>query len=491
MTDSPAVRIPLDPHEQPILDRLLSIRTELELLKQDKSTYVKSQDVINLYNQVVDQVELLNGIRTQKRHEQNRVDTVLDDCFQLISLAYLTIGKNNEAPAVYSAVSTIKRLLEHLREAAFFSPKDLESISSRLQNYREAVERGRETHSPHLLLLVEARIDICQDILSELQDKLSQLDEEQGAKYEKLVSILRSLAGCSTKSKFPAAEVDDLYKQLKEIEASLDKDSRPTAKSPSIDELAQSLQIQMRTQSPAPSGQRLVKDLLTRCFLWVELVKQKQGQINENFRDTYEKLRDIRNQLERLTLTQAWSLRETDLYSFQRQLDRVDESRVDGNFLDAEGRPADLHAQRTLLYLLRKSYALIYHLIISSAAVSEPLLPIYNQLTTLRRCLVEVKKSGGVSSPRELYPYSMKLNSIDNMRIDGKFMVGDEIPDGQANVIELLEECFELAYELRVQAEDESEEERKDEKEEGEDEKEDDTEDKSDDEDGSLAMKAK
>lgn len=72
MTDSPAVRIPLDPHEQPILDRLLSIRTELELLKQDKSTYVKSQDVINLYNQVVDQVELLNGIRTQKRHEQNR-----------------------------------------------------------------------------------------------------------------------------------------------------------------------------------------------------------------------------------------------------------------------------------------------------------------------------------------------------------------------------------------------------------------------------------
>ncbi|KAJ9665083.1 hypothetical protein H2201_004743 [Coniosporium apollinis] len=346
MTDSPAVRIPLDPNEQPILDRLLSIRTQLELLKQDKSTYVKSQDVINLYNQVVDQVELLNGIRTQKRHEQNRVDTVLDDCFQLISLAYLTIGKNNEAPAVYSAVSTIKRLLEHLREAAFFSPKDLESISSRLQNYREAVERGRETHSPHLLLLLEARIDICQDILSELQDKLSQLDEEQSAKYEKLVSILRSLAACNTKSKFPAAEVDDLYKQLKEIEASVDEASRPTAKSPSIDQLAQSLQIQMRTQSPAPSGQRLVKDLLTRCFLWVELVKQKQGHINENFRETYEKLRDIRNQLERLTLTQAWSLRETDLYSFQRQLDRVDESRVDGNFLDAEGRPADLHTQR-------------------------------------------------------------------------------------------------------------------------------------------------
>lgn len=109
-----------------------------------------------------------------------------------------------------------------------------------------------------------------------------------------------------------------------------------------------------------------------------------------------------------------------------------------------------------MLYLLRKSYATIYHLIVSSEPVSEALLPIYNQLTTLRKCLLEVKKLGGVSSPRELYPYSMKLNSIDNMRVDGKFMVGDEIPDGQGSVTHLLEECFELAYELRNQAEDEN-----------------------------------
>ena len=62
--------------------------------------------------------------------------------------------------------------------------------------------------------------------------------------------------------------------------------------------------------------------------------------------ELYNKLRCIRNNLEKLTLTQAWSLRETDLYSYQRDLDRIDESRVNGNFLDAEGNPADLHAQR-------------------------------------------------------------------------------------------------------------------------------------------------
>lgn len=110
-----------------------------------------------------------------------------------------------------------------------------------------------------------------------------------------------------------------------------------------------------------------------------------------------------------MNLTHAWSLRETDLYSYQRQLDRIDESRVEGNFLDAEGKPADLHAQRTLLYLLRRSYAYIYQYIISSEPVSEALLPIYNQLLTLKRCLIEVKNAGGVDSPRELYPYSMKV----------------------------------------------------------------------------------
>ena len=160
-----------------------------------------------------------------------------------------------------------------------------------------------------------------------------------------------------------------------------------------------------------------------------------------------------------MNLTHAWSLRETDLYSFQRQLTRIDDTRVNGEFLDAEGRPSDLHASRTLLYLLRKSYSYIYQYIIASEPVSEALLPIYNQLLTVKRCLQEVKQSGGVDSPRELYPYSMKLNSIDNMKKDGKFMVGNDVPDGQAAVTSLLAECFDLAYEMRNEAEDRNEDE--------------------------------
>ena len=126
MTDSPAFRIPLDPAEQPILDRILLIRDHLSILKQDRSTYVKSHDVMKFYDQLMEQVEALNKIRINKRDEQNRVDTVLDDCFQLISLFFMTIGRNTEAPAVYSAISTVKRLLDHLKEAGFYSVRVLE-----------------------------------------------------------------------------------------------------------------------------------------------------------------------------------------------------------------------------------------------------------------------------------------------------------------------------------------------------------------------------
>lgn len=159
--------------------------------------------------------------------------------------------------------------------------------------------------------------------------------------------------------------------------------------------------------------------------------------------------------LEKLQLTQVWSLRETDLYGYQRKLDRIDESRVNGQFISSQNKKADVYEHRTMLYLIRKSYALIYYMMTSSEPVSEALLPIYNQLSTLKKCLVEVQKSGGVSSARELYPYSMKLASIDNMRKDGKFVVNGDVPDGQGSINELLSECYDLAYDLRAEAEQE------------------------------------
>ncbi|KAK0387290.1 hypothetical protein NLU13_5603 [Sarocladium strictum] len=427
--ETPGIPPPHDEREQAILDQFILIRDQLLLLKQDRTTYIRSQDVIPLYDQMIEQVSQLNAIRADAGvKEETRVDRVMDSCFQLLSLFYLTIGRNNEAPAAYSLTSTIKRLLDHLIEADLYSAKDLGSIGATLERLSHSVKQATSgtdgnQHSPVVITLIANRVALCQTLLDKLQERLKRLGQPLLETYEKLVSILRCIALANTRSKFSASEVQKFKNQLRDI-----GEKRIDGKFCAPD-------------GSVPPGGEEVCDLYQRVM-------------PEPFRPTYATLISIRNDLEKLSLTQAWSLRETDLYDFQRKLDKIDESRgPDGNFYDEKGRPADLWVQRTMLYLIRRSYAYIYSFMISSEPVSEALLPIYNQLQTLKRCLVEVKKSGGVSSVRELYPYSMKLNSLDNMRVDGKFIVNGDIPEGQGSVSELLAECFDLNYELRVSAE--------------------------------------
>ena len=100
-----------------------------------------------------------------------------------------------------------------------------------------------------------------------------------------------------------------------------------------------------------PAGNEEVCELLHRCLLWSEMVLERKGEFPEAFAPTYKKLVDIRNNLEKLSLTQAWSLRETDLYDFQRQLDKIDESRINGNFLDPDGKFAELYVQRVCIFV--------------------------------------------------------------------------------------------------------------------------------------------
>ncbi|POS76025.1 hypothetical protein DHEL01_v205576 [Diaporthe helianthi] len=432
--DTPVIPPPKDAREQEIMERLVAIRDLLLLLKQDRTKYIRSQDVMSLYEQTVEEIRKVNEIRGDAKDQagENRLDKIIESCFQLLSLFFMTIGRTNEAPAAYSLTSTIKRLLQHLTEANLFSAKDLDSMAKTLDQLSRTVNEADARHSPYLLKLLSKRVELCQSSLAALQKKLDDLDDTLLTVHEKIISILRSLSLANTKAKFNTSEVKKLQAQLKEIDG-LRQDGKFLTKGGEV-----------------AKGSEQVCWLLDRVLLWSDIVLERKGVIPEQWRSVYDVLIGIRNDLDKFSITPAWSLRETDLYDYQRQLDKIDEARVDGNWLDEEGKPAELY---TLLYLIRRNYGYIYHLMVLSEPVSEALLPIYNQLSTLKRCLLEVKNSGGGSSVRELYPYSMKLNSIDNMRTDGKFEVNGDIPEGQAAVADLLAECFELNYELRVDAE--------------------------------------
>lgn len=131
----------------------------------------------------------------------------MESCFQLLSLFYLTVGRNNEAPAAYALTSTIKRLLDHLTESDLYSAKDLESISSTLTKLATLLnepadgEDSEKQHWPYLVEMVKNRVELCQATTAKLQQRLERFGECLLSKHERIISILRSISLANTKSK--------------------------------------------------------------------------------------------------------------------------------------------------------------------------------------------------------------------------------------------------------------------------------------------------
>jgi hypothetical protein len=59
----------------------------------------------------------------------------------------------------------------------------------------------------------------------------------------------------------------------------------------------------------------------------------RQGTMSPDLLDAAQDLLKMKGKLERLELTQAWSLREADLYDFLVKLMEIDDQRVEGQFV--------------------------------------------------------------------------------------------------------------------------------------------------------------
>ncbi|KAK9462531.1 uncharacterized protein V1516DRAFT_670510 [Lipomyces oligophaga] len=426
-------------NETSILQKLIAIRDRLTALKQDRTTYLKSSDISTLYEQVIEEVRKINHIREDPslHDEQNRVDVVLDDVFQLLSLSFLTVGLTRTAPATYASLSTVQRLLEHLNESRIYSYNELSPIEERLGEIRGIIDRDEATESPEITQLVRAKAAVCDAELKELKDSLSTLSPELSPILQQLVSIRRQIVAAGSKPKLNLNELKKLQEELREIENKRVDGNFLSA------------------NGDIPQGQNLLNTMLEECHNDLNDFSARQELVGPSLRPLYDQLTEMKNQLENMMITRRWTLRETDLYNYQQKLQTIDDMRVKGSFLDENGNIPE--GQAVLLYLLRRCYALIYKLLVSSEPVSEALMPVQNQLSTVRKCLMEVKRMGGLSSARELYPYQMKLASIDNLRVDGKFMIGSAIPEGQGQLNALLAECFDLCHELRVELDDQDE----------------------------------
>lgn len=483
--------------EEDILNYLLGVRNTLGQLKQNRRQYLNSKDVQSTYQEVLTRVRELDEIR-KNSHEtpsnsattlihsnelHNRVDSVLDDVFQLLSLCFLTVGLKNSAPATYASLSTVQSLLEHLNESNVFTQHDLRPIKERLSEISKIVKQSSYSsvlneiddkipESDRKLyeeldknkieqdLLLRAKLQHCLDEYHNTESKVEEIDPNLTSIMERLFQIRRGLLSLAASSKRSSArsltqereqeethlvsqeylrtKLSELGDELTELESHRDENGKFKS---------------LETNEVEENGQSVLNGLLDDCHdLINDLSHQKNGgiELDAKLQPIYEKLIDIKTSLENLLVTRRWTLRETDLFTFQKQLGEIDNLRVNGKFPTESGSSK---GQSILLYLLRRSYAIIYKLLESSEPVSESLQPIHNQLSTVRRCLLELKRMGGVNNGRELYPFQMKLASLDNLRTDGKFYDSDgNIPEGQGTLNALLAECFDILHEMKIEA---------------------------------------
>ncbi|KAI8874019.1 hypothetical protein GQ42DRAFT_130309 [Ramicandelaber brevisporus] len=413
------------------------------MLKKDRKNYYRPEDITSLYAQLSQTVYDLERLREEEHRDAddyvNRTDFVLDDVYQLFSLFYMALGKNREIPATYVQLVTIKQSLLLFQEHGVFTTDDLMPYKKRLNDIQSIVERtlaaaaAAVADSSDKLNLVARKLRFCQKLADSLMASAQINDPMMMDIHKRLIEIRRRFAAPTPNTQSANEELRQIQRALLEID-NMRMDGKFYAPDGSI-----------------PAGQAQIIGLLEQIFDEAHDVQAANDMVPEALRPIFVQLMDIKQNLERLLMTHRWTLRETDLWSYQVQLGEIRALRRNGKFYDTSGpKPvAPKEGQATLNFLLHKGYHLVYKLLSSSEPVSEALTPIHNQLRTLRTVLLAVKKYGGPFSRRDLYPYQLKLSSLDALRVDGKFV--DEqgnVPEGQGIVLSLLNECHDIVMEL-------------------------------------------
>lgn len=461
--------------ERQVYNDLLQLRASLSELKNNRKEFMKSSDVKKVYDEVLAKFKQLKLIRNKGRLDvrrasvtaitggsavHNKVDSILDENFQLLSLSFMTVGLTKTAPATYASLSTVQRLLEHLVESGVYTKHDLVPIKARLDEILRIIQNddyykfGTTTEDVKDVDeqdLLEQKLSYCIQEYNIIEKNVNETSPELNEYLEELISLRRLLMALITRRDSSEAynynsHLKKYQEELKRLEQHRDENGNFLTKDDK--------------EVKDKKGQASLNGLLDECHDIISdltIIKNDKSievsLVDPALLPLFKKLVSIKVSLENLLVTRRWTLRETDLFNYQRELQKIDDLRVDGQFRNPKTNEPYAKGRAMLLYLLRRCYALIYKLLESSEPVSEALQPIHNQLSTVRKCLLDLKRMGGINSTRELYPYQMKLASIDDLRIDGKFIVDDQIPEGQGSLTALLAECYDICYELRDELE--------------------------------------
>ncbi|RLV87203.1 hypothetical protein JA9_000991 [Meyerozyma sp. JA9] len=461
-------------YEKSVHEGLQQIYDTLLSMKNNRAHYISSKQVYTIYDQFL---TLLKDLRVARKDEElkgmtlnlpNVNDRLIDDIWQLVSLCFVTCGLTKFAPATYSSLSTVYKLLLHLKDCRVYTKADLKPISHRLDEIRQILdqsyqddEQEENSNRSEEYLLLRFKLKKCQDLYSELEEAIKSIPTDLQPVYGELLAIRKGLLNYVTAAEPNEATLSELKDRLKKVEHQRDEEGKFHSELVSADKL---LSNQMVLDGLLDDCNNIINDLsaekdkdLDSLFEKLSISDVDKAAVTK-LKTMYLRLLDLKQTLESLLVTRRWTLRETDLYTYQKHLKEIEEERTGLELTPAAQKDKNVKKlQLVIIYILRRCYSLIYKLLESSEPVSESLQPIHNQLSTVRRCLLELKRIDGLNNLRELYPFQFKLASLDNLRRDGKFIVNNQIPEGQGTLNALLAECFDILHELKIELEEKEE----------------------------------
>ncbi|CAK9683829.1 unnamed protein product [Candida parapsilosis] len=493
-------------YERSIYEQFMGLYKSLLEIKNNRNKYIDSKQVYSIYDTFLDAI---NELKLTRKDEElkgmkldlpNSNDSIIDDIFQLLSLCFVTCGLIKFAPATYSSLSTVMKLLTHLKECKVYTMADLEPVGQRLSEISEIILSSQDKYAAdddeeqqqggadggklsqnHQIEenLLRNKLNKCENLFKELVDNFENIPHDLEPIYHALIDLRHQLltfvtdfSGSGddddeTKRNQLKEKISGFKNELKQIEKLRDESDGKFHSSEVHDE-HQLDSIQAVLNGLIDDCNNLISDLLLHDEAYtlesLEISDDASPELKKQYDQVYKSLQDMKATLENILLTRRWTLRETDLYNYQKTLKTIDDSRI--KIFDQTPKGTYKKYQTLILYLLRKCYSIVYKLLESSEPVSESLAPIHNQLQTVKRCLLELKRVDGLNNLRELYPFQFKLASIDNLRKDGKFIIHQTVPEGQGAVCALLSECFDILQEMKIDLEEKELEDEDDEEEE-------------------------
>ena len=266
-----------------------------------------------------------------------------------------------------------------MNESTVYNESDLAPFSKRVDELREMVRHDKESgkHPEAMTKLLDRQLKECgtscppsiqshysliflfsDKILESLQDSLSELSVELIPIHERLVTLRRQLVALAAKDKPSKSELKPIQEELRKIDSlSTSSAQRSITLLPvrmsilTVSYFPTAMSLRQRVDgkflgpggSSVPTSQALCSSLLEECFEIAQEIKAREDSKNVSFalKPIYDRLSEIRAELENLVFTRRWSLRETDLWNYTVSLREIDKMRVDGKFVDAEGnKPA-------------------------------------------------------------------------------------------------------------------------------------------------------